>query len=233
MFVAIENKKIAQVVIEQIQTMIMEGQLKSGDRLPPERELTEMFHIGRPALREALKALEVLGLVECHHGLGNYIVNNVENNFFKPLSLSFKLSAGNVREILELRFLIETFAVRSAARLSTAEDVATLNEILQQMIDAPTPDEKSGFDQAIHNQIIHMCKNSLILNTYENVSYLMKSFIAQTVDLSYYAAGDSVERIYEEHRNIINAIEHHREELAVSYMNIHLGNIDEYQLHEI
>lgn len=233
MFTAVENKKISQIVIEQIQEMIMTGQLKAGDRLPPERELTELFHIGRPALREALKALEVLGLVECRHGLGNYIVNNVESNFFKPLSLSFKLGSGNVREILELRFLIETFAVREAAKLAQPEDIAVLKEILQHMTDAPTPAEKSAFDQEIHYQIVRMCRNSLILNTYENVSYLMRSFIAQTVDLSYYGEDDSVERVIEEHRNIIGAIENHREELAVSYMNIHLGNIDEYSLHEI
>ncbi|WP_130864057.1 FadR/GntR family transcriptional regulator [Bacilliculturomica massiliensis] len=233
MFTAVENKKISQIVIEQIQDMIMDGRLKAGDRLPPERELTEMFQIGRPALREALKALEVLGLVECRHGLGNYIVNHVENNFFKPLSLAFKLSGGNVREILELRFLIETFAARTAARVSTPEDIAVLRGILESMIKAPTPAEKSSFDQAMHDQIVHMCRNSLILNTYENVSHLMKNFIAQAVDISYFAENDSVEHIYAEHRNIIDAIEKHQEDLAVSYMNIHLGKIDEYRLHSI
>ena len=233
MFTAVENKKISQIVIEQIQDMIMDGRLQAGDRLPPERELTELFQIGRPALREALKALEVLGLVECRHGLGNYIVNHVESNFFKPLSLAFKLSGGNVREILELRFLIETFAARTAARISAAEDVAVLRDILQQMIDAPTPSEKSGFDQAMHDHIVHMCRNSLISNTYENVSHLMKNFIAQTVDLSYYAENDSVEHIYTEHRNIIDAIENHQEDLAAACMNVHLGKIDEYKLHAI
>lgn len=233
MFDIIENKKISQKVIEQIQNMIMDGRLKAGDQLPPERQLTEQFQIGRPALREALKALEVLGLVECRHGLGNFIVDKVEDNFYKPLSLSFKLSGGDSQEILELRYLLETFAVRIAAKQASEEDVQALRELLQRMMDAPTHQEKSKYDKAIHYQIVSLCKNSLISHTYENVSYLLESFISQTVDLSYYSEGDSVESIYEEHKNIINAIAAHHEELAVSYMNIHLGNIDYYRLHKI
>jgi len=131
MFMAIENKKISQIVIEQIQEMIMKGELKKGDQLPPERVMTEQFQIGRPALREALKALEVLGLVERRHGLGNYIVNNVESNFFKPLSLSFKLNNGDVQEVLQLRYLIETFTVREAAKSATSNDIASLKHQLK------------------------------------------------------------------------------------------------------
>lgn len=233
MFTAAENKTISQVVIEQIQDMIFTGQLKEGDRLPPERELTQQFQIGRPALREALKALEVLGLVECRHGLGNFIVNRVDNNFFKPLSLSFKLSGGNPREILELRYLVETFAVRGAAKLSTKEDCTKLRHLLRQMKEAETPYEKSQWDQLLHYEIVRICENSLIMQTYESVSYLLKSFISQAIDLSYYSEGDSVETIYEEHRTIIDAIEAHDEDRAAACMNAHLGKIDGYQLHSI
>ncbi|MEA4988602.1 MAG: FadR/GntR family transcriptional regulator [Anaerovorax sp.] len=233
MFMAIENKKISQIVIEQIQEMIMRGELKDGDQLPPERIMTEQFQIGRPALREALKALEVLGLVERRHGLGNYIVNNVESNFFKPLSLSFKLSNGNVQEILQLRYLIETFTVREAAKLATFDDISFLNQKQKEMMEAETPDEKSQCDKDIHFKIARICNNSLILATFENASYLLENFIDQAVHLSYFAEEDSVERIYEEHKNIIDAIEKKDADLAVSFINIHLNNIRPDLLHGI
>lgn len=230
---AIENKKISQIVIEQIQEMIMKGELKDGDQLPPERVMTEQFQIGRPALREALKALEVLGLVERRHGLGNYIVNNVESNFFKPLSLSFKLNNGNVQEVLQLRYLIETFTVREAAKSATPNDVASLKQKQLQMMQAETPAEKSECDRNFHFEIARICNNSLILLTFENASYLLENFIDQTVHLSYFTKEDSIELIYEEHQKIIDAIEKKDEEAAVSFIVSHLDNIRPDLLHQI
>jgi len=195
--------------------------------------MTEQFQIGRPALREALKALEVLGLVERRHGLGNYIVNHVTTNFYKPLSLAFKLNNGNIQEILQLRFLIETFTVREAARLAAPEDIALLKERQREMIQAETSQEKSQCDKNFHFEIVRIFKNSLILCTFENASYLLENFIQQTVLLSYFSEEDSIERIYEEHQNIISAIEKRDADLAVSFMNIHLNNIRPDLLHEI
>jgi len=227
-----KNKKTSQLVIEHIQTMIMDGTLKAGDRLPPERELTEAFEIGRPALREALRALEVLGLIERRHGLGNYITNDVGNNFFKPLSLSFKLANRNINEILELRYAIEIYSVRQAAKKATADDVKRLYSIHEEMLTAETSEKKAEYDWKLHFEIANICNNSLIINTFENASYLFNHFIDQTVRMSNFPK-DSIERIYEEHLNIINAIENGDGELAAACLNRHLGNIDPALLHEI
>ena len=94
-----ESKKMSDQVIRHIQKMILDGELAEGDKLPPEREMTEQLGIGRPALREALKSLEMLGLVERQHGRGNFIVNNIQSSYFEPLSLSFMLSHGTQQEL--------------------------------------------------------------------------------------------------------------------------------------
>ena len=107
MFSNVQSKSVSQIIIEQIQDIIMSGKLKAGDVLPSERELAETMNVSRPALREALKALEVMGIVECHQGRGNFIVNKVSENFYKPMSLAFKLSNGDYSEILELRKMVE------------------------------------------------------------------------------------------------------------------------------
>lgn len=225
MFESIENKKISQIVIEQIQEMIMRGELKSGDKLPPERELTQTLNIGRPALREALKALEIIGLIESRHGQGNFVVNNTENSVFKPLSLSFKLSNGNIEEILELRHLIESYTVKQAALLSDANDINKLYEIHNAMIKADTTDHKSQCDKEFHYEIAKISKNILINSLLESTSYLFDSFINKTVRMSYFGE-DSIEKIYEEHLNIIKAIEKHSEEDAAFSMHAHLHKID-------
>ena len=68
-----ENVSVYKKVVAQIQEMIMHGELKKGDRLPPERQLAEMLGVGRPALKQAISALEVLGIIRSRQGDGNYI----------------------------------------------------------------------------------------------------------------------------------------------------------------
>ncbi|MHB1391697.1 MAG: FadR/GntR family transcriptional regulator [Clostridia bacterium] len=232
MFETVESKKIFEIIIEQIQQMIMNGSLKNGDKLPPERELTEMFNVGRPALREALKALEVIGLIECRHGQGNYIINNIENNFFKPLSLSFRLSNGNIEEILQLRYIVESFTAEQAALVATEDDIKKLYDIMNNMMDAKTENEKSYFDKLFHYEIASICKNKLIINLLGSLSYLLDSFIEKTVRMSFFGE-DSIEKIYNEHTRIIKAIEAHNSEEAIAATNYHLNQINTTMLKDI
>lgn len=232
MFETVESKKISEIIIEQIERMIMDGTLKNGDKLPPERELTEMFKVGRPALREALKALEVIGLIECRHGQGNFIINNIENSFFKPLSLSFKLSNGNIEEVLQLRYIIESFTSGQAALIATEDEVKKLYEIMDSMVAAKTENEKSRFDKMFHYEIASICKNRLIMNLLESLSYLLDNFIEKTVRMSLFGE-DSIEKIYNEHNRIIRAIEAHNSKEAVEAANYHLNQINTAMLKEL
>ncbi|MBP1926969.1 GntR family transcriptional repressor for pyruvate dehydrogenase complex [Sedimentibacter acidaminivorans] len=225
MFESIENKKISQVVIEQIQDMIMSGELKNGDKLPPERELTQTLNIGRPALREALKALEVIGLIESRHGQGNFIVNNTENSFFKPLSLSFKLSNGNIEDILELRHLLENYTVSQAAIHASEEDIQRLYELYESLVNSETLELKSHYDKEFHYEIAKISKNTLINNLLESTSYLFDNFISKTIGMTF-SSEDSIDSLYEEHLNIIRAIEKHDPDKASKCIFLHLNKIN-------
>jgi len=231
MFETIENKRISEKIIEQIQKMIMDGTLKTGDKLPPERELTEQFRVGRPVLREALKALELIGLIERRHGQGNFIVNNIENSLFKPLSLSFKLSNGNIEEVLQLRYIVESYTAGQAATVATKDDVEKLYSIMKDMMEADTEIEKSYFDRMFHYEIASISKNKLIINLLESLSYLLDIFIEKTIRMSFFGE-DSIEKIYNEHIRIIRAIETHDRKEAVEATNYHLGQINTAMLHD-
>ena len=82
MFSPIKNTKVYEQVIDQIKNMIDEGNLKKGDKLPSERSLVEQLKISRASIREALRALEVIGLIECRQGEGSYIRTNFQDNLF-------------------------------------------------------------------------------------------------------------------------------------------------------
>jgi len=191
-----------------------------------------MFNVGRPALREALKALEVIGLIECRHGQGNYIINNIENSLFKPLSLSFKLSNGNIEEILQLRYIIESFTSGQAALVATEDDIKKLYNIMNSMMDAKSENEKSRFDKMFHYEIAAIGKNRLIINLLESLSYLLDNFIEKTVRMSLFGE-DSIEKIYNEHTRIIKAIEAHNSKEAVEATNYHLSQINTSMLNDL
>lgn len=220
-----ESKTISQAIIKRLQDDIFEGRLHEGDKLPPEREMAELFGVGRPALREAMRSLELMGLVESRHGLGNYIVNHVNTSYFTPLALSFRLSDRSPSEILEMRCCLESFTARKAAECATPLDIASLKKLMKQMREAETTSEKAVLDKAFHFEIGRMSGNLLIYNTMENISYLLDMFIERSVRVSYFE-GDSIENIYREHAEIVSAVEKHDAAAASAAMNLHLSQIN-------
>ncbi|AKA69475.1 MULTISPECIES: FadR/GntR family transcriptional regulator [Clostridium] len=220
-----ENKSISQVIIEKIQDMIIRDKLKIGDKLPPERQLTEMWKVGRPALREALKALEVIGLIERKHGQGNFISNNISDSYYKPLSISFKLNNGSIEELFELRESLEASSIKAAAKKASIKDIKKLYEIHEGMISEKDESKKTKFDKALHCEIIKLSGNKLFITTWNSISYLIDIFIDKAVNISLYEE-KSIQNIYEEHLCIIKAVENHDSKAAVEALEEHLNKIN-------
>lgn len=177
MFTPIKNKKVYEQVIEQIQAMIMEGKLKKGDKLLSERELAEQLQVSRPSIREALRALEIIGLIETRQGEGNFISGSVENSFFQPLSVLFMLNNGRSKDILELRVIIEVQIAGLAARRMTDEHKRELEELMSKLREAETEEESARIDKALHYKIAMITENYLLISLLQAISSLMESFI--------------------------------------------------------
>ena len=103
----VKNTKIYEIVMEQIKDIVKKGEVKSGEKLPSERELGEKLEVSRASIREALKSLQILGLIESKHGEGNFINKNFENSLLEPLSIVFLLLGSKSEDVLELRKIIE------------------------------------------------------------------------------------------------------------------------------
>ncbi len=224
MFKAVQSKSVSQLIVEQIQKMIFNDELKSGDQLPPERELSESLSVSRPALREALKALEVMGLVESHQGSGTFIVNKVENQFLMPISLSFKLDEGKLSDILAFRQMIECYTVKSAASMATDKDIEDLQNIFNEFYVEKDLQLLSQLDRSFHNRIAQICGNPLILNTLSSASYLLDIFAAESTRISFFD-DDNIEYSIREHKEILDAIAAHDPERAETAIKDHLSNI--------
>lgn len=103
--------------------MIISGNLQKGDKLPSERELVDQLKVSRTSIREALRALEIVGLIKCKQGEGNFIRDNFDNSLFEPLSLVFMLERSNKEDIIEVRRIIEVEAAALAAKRITKDQL--------------------------------------------------------------------------------------------------------------
>jgi GntR family transcriptional regulator, transcriptional repressor for pyruvate dehydrogenase complex len=177
MFTPVKNTKIYEQVVQQIKSMIIDGTLKKGDKLPTERDLAEQLQVSRPTVREAMRALEVVGVIESRQGAGNYIKESFENSLFEPLSMMFMLEESNPHDILELRQVLELeIAVLAAERISD-EELLILNELVREMKACNSEDINVELDKKFHYTIAKASRNFLIISVLQVISQLIDDFI--------------------------------------------------------
>lgn len=225
MFKPIKNKKVYEFVIEQIQEMLLDGRLKKGDRLPSERELTEQLSVSRTSIREAMRALEILGLVESRQGEGNFISGDLDDNIFQPLSLLFMLNQGRFENVLELREVLELECVSLAVERATAEDISELKTLVHALKESSDEKEAARLDKEFHYKIAEMTGNSLMLSLFKAISTLMEAFIKNARELIH---SDELNRdiLNVIHQSVCDGIEEHNRGKAMGAMERHFTLIN-------
>ncbi len=129
---ALQSNKagVAQSVVKCILDLIRTGMLRPGDRLPSERGLIDILDISRPSLREAFRALSMLGVIDTRHGGGAYITDLEARTLLAPLDFFLSLSPSNLGDTFESRRIIELEIVRKAARNATTDDFEDLKAMI-------------------------------------------------------------------------------------------------------
>ena len=158
----INTKKIYQYIIEQFVDMIKEGKLKSGERLPPERTLAEMFNVSRTTIREAIKSLASNNIVEIVRGKGTFVAEKpgLVND---PLGVNFIRDKNVIISLFETRLLIEPKVAYLAAQRATAEDITKLEKLLISMEEVIASKENHrDIDIEFHTNIAKATQNPII-----------------------------------------------------------------------
>jgi GntR family transcriptional repressor for pyruvate dehydrogenase complex len=128
-----ERSNLSSLIIDKITGLLAAGLLKPGDRLPSIEALSQQCSVGRTSVREALRALELVGVVEIRHGEGTFIGEDVSRFCLKPLSWGALLDQNRVLELSETRRCIECELAAMAAQRATAEDIAEIERYLLRM----------------------------------------------------------------------------------------------------
>ena len=174
-FEAVRKTKLYEKVAQQIRGLIRDGLLKPGDKLPPERELAETFQVSRSSLRDAIRSLEVMGLLEPRQGEGTIVLDLDASALVSPLSTMLRQKRELVGELLDFRKIIEPPLAARAAAHATPEELVYMEEILGrdsvEMIGFE--EEAGGVDGGLHGMVL--CAG---WRSFSNASTLSQSGLA-------------------------------------------------------
>ncbi len=204
----IAQRRIYQDIIEQIIGLIRRGDLEVGDRLPSERELAERFGVSRQSVREALRAMEVIGLIETRHGGGSHITDVNIAPFLNMLAPIFLAKKGFEYELLELRFMLEVKAAELAAGSEQTEMLATIEDSVRTMRAAVEEgDAEKGVqaDIAFHRAIFAMSGNWVLSKAAEFIVSILEVTVAYGRRLILSDSTNS-EELTKQHEKILDAI---------------------------
>ncbi len=161
----VQVPRISDAVAASLERRILEGSLKPGDRLAPERELAAEFGVSRPSLREAIQKLASKGMVQSKQGGGTYVTDSLNSTFFDPWR-DMLGNHPNLREdMLEFRHMLEGQAAFWAAERATEADLQRLEQTFKALSDAFASDDtekRSAADIAFHQAIGDAAHNALL-----------------------------------------------------------------------
>jgi GntR family transcriptional regulator, transcriptional repressor for pyruvate dehydrogenase complex len=232
MFKQLKTKKYNEQIIDQIRKLIENGTLKKGDRLPSERILAEQFGSSRASIREALSALDVMGIIETRTGSGNYIKVNIEESSIDEMIIRDLLAHHNLFDIYEARQQIEPSLITLAAVRKTKKDINELKKISQRLLNIANSltkhpelvDEYMDEDMKFHVKIAEMAHNPILLKLYSTISSLLKEeswLELKKADIL--EKGATMTEL--EHKAIVDAIVEGDPDLARDKLLIHLERI--------
>ncbi len=178
---AIKRASVKDQTLEQLKNYITSGVVRLGDRLPSERALADALGVGRYSVREALKVLEAVGLVESRVGEGTFLTTNTGASFGRILGLSLSAWGGTLIELLDARMMIEVEAARAAAQRTTPAQLRAIKAELAAM--QASMDRTRDYlkaDMNFHRRIGDASQNAIIAQFVGNLIDLLEEVLQET-----------------------------------------------------
>ncbi|MDR3409937.1 MAG: FCD domain-containing protein [Formivibrio sp.] len=210
------DTRVTAKLIGRIKTMIATGIISPGSKFPPERELAKEFAVNRASVRQALKVLEIMGVLSQHVGDGTYLSESAETILNEPLDFLVLLDDLSQHELFETRLMMEPELTARAAERATAEDMSALRNAIFSMERSRTTRERLNADLAFHEAIFRASGN--------RICYLLFKGIHRTLLMSMAKLSNrvSVDQPLMFHRRIYAAIRERDAEEARRAMLEHI-----------
>ena len=216
---------VTDEAIEKIKAMIVAGDLRPGDRLPREADLAERLGLSRSSLREAVKALSLIRVLDVRQGDGTYVTSLAPQLLLDALSFIVDFHRDDtVLEFFEVRRVLEPAATAIAAQRMTGDDIDALRKVLHDLRDDPTIDELVANDMEFHHRIAAGAGNGLLCSLIDSLS---GPTTRARIWRGLTQAG-AVDRTREQHTAILDAIVAREPELARSWATVHVAGVEDW-----
>ncbi len=221
-FTPVRKTRVFEDVARQIQRLIADGALTPGDRLPPERELAERFGVSRGSVRDAIRTLEMVGLLAARQGEGTVVADASPEAVAAPLASVLVRKRELIADLLDVRKILEPALAARAARRATEEEIARLEDVLRRqrakmMRGESTIEEDSEF----HSVVAHAARNGVILKVLDVLMDLLRETRARSLQVE-----GRLQRSFAGHRRVLEAIRRRDPDAAERAVRRHLEEIE-------
>lgn len=216
---------VTDEAITKIKDMIISGELSAGDRLPPEKELSEKLGLSRSSLREAVKALEIIKVLDVRRGDGTYVTSLEPKLLTEAMTFIVDLHQDeSILDIFEVRRILEPAAAAMAAGRITAKEIAALRATMENIDDSTSVEQLVEHDLIFHQLITSAADNSYLASVLDALS-------SSTVRARIWRGltqEKAVDRTLSEHASIIEALERGDAELAKALLTVHISGVEHW-----
>jgi len=230
MFKPLVRKKAPLDIFEQIRSDILNQKFKLGDPLPQEKEMTEQFGVSRQTLREALRALEAIGMLEIKKGFGGGpVVSDMDRDDLRKLLVNFFVFKDiSIKELCLVRKLIEPYLASEASKTMSPEQVSELENLnlqCRKMLDQGKTIIGNPKEIQFHMNIAKASGNLILEAILDFVIFFMENFKKlYNADLNFSAS------ILKSHEMITDAIKNKNNLSAANLMSKHISDVENFMI---
>jgi GntR family transcriptional regulator, transcriptional repressor for pyruvate dehydrogenase complex len=220
-FVPVEKQSLSDRLAREIKASIQTGTYVRGDRLPPIMEMARRFNVGHPTIREALKKLEAMGIIEIRHGSGVYVARSEDVLVLVSPDYSGRVTKKLLLDLVRARIPLEMQSAAEAVRNASPEHLREMRRLLMRAEQNLGDDEKlNHLNMGFHHEVAQASGNTVLAQLLNVLHELFAEEQRLILDIF-----GSRERDLEEHLSILDAIEQRNEALAVERMRRHLEGV--------
>ena len=228
MFKPVKPKRVVEYIVEQIESEIKNGNLPPGSKLPSERELAKLFEVSRSSVREALNILQTKGLISSSQGEGTFVRSLTDAILGINLNNFITDDPKYVWDLVELRKIIELWAVKKACEMADNEDLQSIIEAFDELKeDFKNNRSNEESDAEFHFSIIKATKNTILIHLMSSIFKLLQEATNIGKEYDFKVKKITREDLFKEHESILKAILKRDPELAYQNMAKHLSYIGE------
>lgn len=227
-FRKVNSEKLSTAVVRQIELLILRGILRPGERLPPERELSERLGVSRPSLREAVAELQEQGLLISKAGSGIFVAEVFGSAFSPALTRLFAIHDEAMFDYLSFRRDIEALAAERAAKQASDSDLQVIQAIFDKMLAAQShrnPEEEARLDAQFHSAIIEAGHNVVMLHMMRSMFELLQAGVFYNRQVMF-RQRTTRQALLDQHRAINDAIQARDCKAARMAIEAHLGFVE-------